>query len=262
MIKKLLPAIFILFIAPGICAQNVWKNKKCAVSLTYDDALNVHLDNAIPLLDSLGFKGTFYLSGYSRGFSERIPDWKKASQHGHELANHTLFHPCIGNTPGREWVKPDYNLANYTVQRMTDEMRMTNILLQSVDGKTKHTFAYPCGDTKIGDSFYINKNDFVSARSTRQEMLKIDNVDLYDVGCYAINGQSGDELIALVKKAMESGTLLVFLFHGVGGEHSINVSLEAHRQLLYFLKQHEKEIWVAPFMDITEYVKAHNEKKN
>lgn len=42
----------------------VWNNKKCAVVLTYDDALNVHLDNAIPVLDSLGLKATFYLSGY------------------------------------------------------------------------------------------------------------------------------------------------------------------------------------------------------
>ena len=31
---------------------------------TYDDALNVHLDNVIPALDSLNLKGTFYLSGY------------------------------------------------------------------------------------------------------------------------------------------------------------------------------------------------------
>jgi peptidoglycan-N-acetylglucosamine deacetylase len=30
-----------------------WHHKKCAVVLTYDDALNVDLDNALPLLDSL-----------------------------------------------------------------------------------------------------------------------------------------------------------------------------------------------------------------
>src|ERR1700733_4528236 len=83
--------------------SNAWNNKKCAVVLTYDDALNVHLDNAIPLLDSLGFKGTFYLSGYFPGFRDRIKDWEKASSKGQELANHTLFHPCIGNRSGREW---------------------------------------------------------------------------------------------------------------------------------------------------------------
>jgi hypothetical protein len=48
----------------------------------------------------------------------------------------------------------------------------------------------------------------------------------------------------------------VFLFHGVGGEHSINVSQDAHRQLVQFLKQHENEIWVAPMIDVCLYLTA------
>jgi len=44
------------------------------------------------------------------------------------------------------------------------------------------------------------------------------------------------------------------LFHGVGGEHAINVGLKEHRELVRFLKDHEKEIWVAPFIDVTEYI--------
>jgi sialate O-acetylesterase len=74
-------------------------------------------------------------------------------------------------------------------------------------------------------------------------------------------GQSGDELIGLVKKAMENNALLVFLFHGVGGEHNLNVTLDAHRELLYFLKRNEKDIWVAPMVDIAEYVKEYNQQK-
>lgn len=46
------------------------------------------------------------------------------------------------------------------------------------------------------------------------------------------------------------GTLLVFLFHGVGGSHNINFSLEAHRQLIYFLKQHESDFWNVTMVDI------------
>ena len=30
-----------------------WKGKKCAVVITYVDAIDQHLDNAIPVLDSL-----------------------------------------------------------------------------------------------------------------------------------------------------------------------------------------------------------------
>jgi sialate O-acetylesterase len=61
---------------------------------------------------------------------------------------------------------------------------------------------------------------------------------------------------------MQTNTFLVFLFHGVGGEHSLNVSLEAHRQLLHYLKQQEKQIWIAPFIDIAEHVKKYQASKN
>jgi hypothetical protein len=47
----------------------------------------------------------------------------------------------------------------------------------------------------------------------------------------------------------------VFLFHGVGGEHSLNVSRGDHRMLLFFLKQNEKDIWVAPMIEISQYVR-------
>ncbi|HSU49987.1 MAG TPA: polysaccharide deacetylase family protein [Segetibacter sp.] len=238
--------------------QSIWNNKKCAVSLTYDDALNVDLDNAIPALDSVGLKASFYLSGYS-GAINRIDEWRAIAKYRHELGNHTLYHPCTGG-PGRSFVTADYDLSKYSIRRITDEIRMTNTLLKAIDGKTKRTFAYPCGDTKIGDSSYISsmKNEFVAARGVKPEMSKINQIDLYNVNCYGINGETGDQLIALVKKAMETNTLLVFLFHGVGGGHSLNVTLQAHSQLLHFLKQNEKDIWIAPMIDIAEYVKSHH----
>jgi peptidoglycan-N-acetylglucosamine deacetylase len=236
----------------------VWHNKKCAVVLTYDDALNVHLDNVIPILDSLGFKGTFYLSGFFPSFRERITNRISVAKKGHELGNHTLFHPCEGKAQGREWVKPDYDLNTYTIQRIVDEISMANTLLEAMDGKTKRTFAYPCGDMKASDSSYVDqiKKTFAGARGVGGKMQKLNEIDLYNIGSYLINGQSGDKLINLVKKAIENNSLLVFLFHGVGGEHSLNVSLSDHRKLLYFLKQNEKDIWVTPLIDVVEYIRS------
>jgi peptidoglycan-N-acetylglucosamine deacetylase len=236
----------------------VWHNKRCAVVLTYDDALNVHLDNVVPILDSLGFKGTFYLSGIFPGFEKRINDWKLTAKNGHELGNHTLFHPCEGKAPGREWVLPDYDLNIYTTKRIVDEIKMANALLEAMDGKTQRTFAYPCGDMKAGDSSYVDKirKIFPGARGVEGKMQKLIEIDLYDIGSYMINGQPGEQLIALVREALKNNSLLVFLFHGVGGEHDINVSLDAHSKLLHFLKQNEKDIWVAPLIDAAEYIKT------
>jgi sialate O-acetylesterase len=243
--------------------KTLWHDKKCAVCLTYDDALNVHLDNVVPILDSLGLKGTFYLSGYFPAFRERVAEWKSVAAKGHELGNHTLFHPCTGELPGREWVKPDYDLGIYTMQRLVDEIRMANTLLEALDGKTKRSLAYPCGDTKIGDSSYVDeiRDDFVAARGVQGEMPRIEEIDLFNVGSHVINGQSGEELIDLVKQAMQKNALMVFLFHGVGGEHSLNVSLNDHRKLLHFLKQNEKDIWIAPFVDVAEYVRERKHGK-
>ena len=243
---------------------NDWNRKRAAVVLTYDDALNVHLDNAIPLLDSLGLKATFYLSSYSPGCRTRLNDWRKAAMTGHELGNHTLFHPCVGNSSGREWVIADYDMSKYSVRRMVDETRMNNVFLEALDGKTQRTFAYTCGDMKVGDSFFINhlKNDFIAARAVRHQMRSIREIDLYNVDCYAINGDTGAQMIELVKSAIQKGSLLVFLFHGVGGEHALNVSLPAHRELLRFLKEQEKQIWIAPMVDVGKYIiKVQSDKK-
>jgi len=264
-IKRAAYAGLLMTFAFPLYAQNnaAWRNKKCAVALTYDDALNTHIDNVVPLLDSLGFRGTFYLSGFFPGFKARVKDWIAVGKQGHELGNHTLFHPCEGKAPGREWVKPDYDLNNYTPQRIIDEIRMASTLLEAMDGKTKRTFAYPCSDMKAGDSSYVDaiKSDFIAARAVEGKIQKLDEVDLYKIPSYMINGQSGDEMIALVKKAMETNSLLVFLFHGVGGEHNLNVSLTDHRKLLLFLKQNEKDIWVAPMVDIAQFIKDYNQRK-
>ncbi|MFL5810251.1 MAG: polysaccharide deacetylase family protein [Flavisolibacter sp.] len=247
-------------------AQNnaPWNGKKCAVVVTYDDAVSQHLDNALPVLDSLGLKATFYITAYSPACRTRLKEWKKVSASGHELGNHTLFHPCIGDQPGREWVPTDYKMNNYTVRRMVEETRMTNAFLEALDGKSKRTFAFTCGDTKVNDTSFIDlmKNDFVAARSVRGQMHTIDQVKLYDVDCYVVNGETGDQLIAWVKQAMESKSLLVVLFHGVGGGNALNVSLPAHRQFLRYLKQNQKDIWIAPMIQVAEYVKKYQENSN
>jgi peptidoglycan/xylan/chitin deacetylase (PgdA/CDA1 family) len=239
--------------------KGVWNGKSCAVVLTYDDALDVHLNNAIPLLDSLGLRGTFYLSGFFPGFEKNIARWKAAAKRGHELANHTLFHPCLGNIAGRDWVKPESDLSRYTVQRMDNEIRMTNILLKTLDGQSGRTFAFPCGDTKINGVDYYKPiaGDFVAARGTTSEMKPITALDFNNIGSYAINGQTGEEMIELVKKARATHSLLVFLFHGVGGEHSLNVALPEHAKLLRYLKQQSADVWVAPFIDVARYARAH-----
>jgi len=238
-----------------IYAQS-WNGKQCAVSLTYDDAIDIDLDNVVPALDSLGLKGTFYIIGSSPVVTNRIPEWRKAAMNGHELGNHTSFHPC--NSKGRSFVTPETDLSLYTLKRIHSDALMTNTLLSAIDGKTERTFAFPCGDRKIGDTLYYEgmKQHFVAARGVTGGSKTAANVDLSDINCYMINGQSAEYMINLVKKAQQEHTLVVFLFHGVGGGHGLNVARGEHTKLLQYLKSQEKDVWIAPMVDVARFVQA------
>jgi sialate O-acetylesterase len=235
-----------------------WHSKQCAVVLTYDDAIDIDLDNVVPALDSLQLKGTFYLIGNSTVVGKRLNEWRAAAKNGHELGNHSMFHPCDGSLPGRSFVTPDGDLSKYTVTRAVQEVRANNILLKAIDGKDKRTFAYPCGDLKIGGlNFYTElRKDFAGARGVSPGLQTARQVDLDNIDCYSINGQNADYMINLVKQAQQSHTLLVFLFHGVGGGHSLNVAKAEHSKLIHYLKDHENDIWVAPMVDVAEEIKS------
>lgn len=252
--------VFIFLFLSLLCHAQTgqpWHGKKCAVVITYDDAIDQHLDNAAPVLDSLGLKATFYITAFSHSMQNRLSEWKKLATNGHELGNHTLFHPCIGG-PGREWVAKQNDLRNFTVKRMENEVRMANLFLHALDGKTKRTFAFTCGDMKIDDSLFINgmKNDFVAARAVRNEMHKINEIDFYNVDCYMVNNHSFQQMKEWVDRAVETNSLLVILFHGVGGGNALDVSLPAHREFLRYLKRNEKDVWVAPMVEVAEYIKS------
>jgi len=255
---NLLPLLLLLCTLTFAQDTKVWNNKQCAVVLTYDDAIDINLDNVIPALDSLKLKATFYLIGSSPVINKRLSEWRKVALNGHELGNHSLFHPCDGSLPGRSFVGPENDLSKYTITRAVNEIRLNNTLLNAIDGKTIRTFAYPCGDLKIGGvNFYTAlQKDFAGARGVSSGLQNAAQVDLDNINCYSINGQSAEYMIALVKKAQQSHTLLVFLFHGVGGGHSLNVGLSEHSKLIHYLKEHEKEIWIAPMVDVAQNIKT------
>ena len=100
------------------------------------------------------------------------------------------------------------------------------------------------------------KNDLAGARAVRARMQKVEEINPYDFDSYMINGETGEQLINLVKQAQSEGKLLVFLFHGVGGEHSLNVSLPAHRELLRYLKENEKEIYIDTMLGVAEHSRS------
>jgi sialate O-acetylesterase len=211
----------------------------------------------IPALDENCFSGTFYIPGKAKTLKPRLEDWRVASEK-HELGNHTITHPCDGSLPGREWVNPNFDLSKYSVEQMVNEVKVANILLQAIDGKTERTFAYTCGDMEAGGANFVEliKPELVAARSVERKYNYKDSIDLFNVYCFSMNGHSAAEMIAIVEKGMAENALTVFLFHGVGGEHSMNVSEEDHLQLVNFLKHNEANIWVDNMVEVAKYIQT------
>jgi peptidoglycan/xylan/chitin deacetylase (PgdA/CDA1 family) len=236
-------------------SDRLWNGKKAAVVLTYDDALDVQLDNVIPALDSLGFKGGFYLTADFPGSKNRIQDWRKAAANGHELGNHTLFHPCDASKPGRSWVSPSNDLSKYNTEQIVREIEMTNVFLESLDGKKERTFAYTCGDTQSGEGSFIEKikNQFVSMRGIRGQINKLETLDLNNIDCYVIDNNNAGQLVAWAEKAKEEHGLMVVLFHGVGGGHSINTDRKKHNDFLKYLKKNQNDFWVTTMLEASKF---------
>jgi peptidoglycan-N-acetylglucosamine deacetylase len=215
-IKTIATFLLFIFFATLVSAQTnqPWKGKKCAVVLTYDDGLDVHITNALPALDSLGLKATFYIANYMGGLQTQIPGWRAAAAKGHELANHTMFHPCEGGRPGREFVNADYDMNNYSMRRITNEIRAMNAVLYAIDAKANRTFAFPCGDNKVHDTAYIDSLhiEFIAARGVAGTIPTIDKVDLYDFPGYGVFNNSGESMIQWVKEAEAKQGLAPALF--------------------------------------------------
>jgi peptidoglycan/xylan/chitin deacetylase (PgdA/CDA1 family) len=254
--------LFLLLTLQSFCQtapnKNVWNGKQCAVVLTYDDALNVHLDNAIPILDSLNLKATFYISAYADGYKNRLNEWRKVAQNGHELGNHTLYHPCDATPKDRSWVAPENDLSKYSLKQLIREVEVTNTILESIDQKNERTFAFTCGDKLVENKDFTNdlSSKFTALRGVTEKINAINEVNLNDINSIAVIGENENQLIQWTKKAMESGKLLVFLFHGVGGEHSMNISLKQHSKLLHFLKDNENKIWITTMNDAAKLIKT------
>lgn len=260
--NKLILLVVIFYSISPIFAQSTedkyWNNKQSCVVLTYDDATDSHLDYVLPVLDSLNLKATFYIPGHSQCLYKRMNEWKKLASEGHELGNHTLFHPCHGKSLKREWVKPDHDLDDYTVEQFLDEIRIQNTLLKAIDGKTNRTFAYTCGDLYVAGENVVPrmKEYFVAARGVQGGLNYQENIDLYNLTILSVSGQTIGVLKSRVDDAIREKALLVFLFHGVEKGSPLSTSYAIHKELVEYIESKESDIWIAPMVDIANFVKG------
>ncbi|SES64197.1 polysaccharide deacetylase family protein [Thalassotalea agarivorans] len=232
-------------------------NAKIAVSLGYDDSLASHLDTAVKDLNDFKLKGTFYLTLSHPSIANRIDEWRDVAKQGHELANHSLFHPCSATPKGREWVSEANNLDTKTIAAMAQEIQLANHYLHAIDGNNQRTFTAPCGDqfTKNGNYLPAIANLFEGMKTHIGPSPKnIASLNRMDLPTWAPHQVDGKTLIDYVKSAEKTGTIASFTFHGIGADH-LAVSQKAHRELLAYLSEHSDKYYVDTYLNISLYLK-------
>jgi peptidoglycan/xylan/chitin deacetylase (PgdA/CDA1 family) len=220
-----------------------WPNgAEAAVSLTYDDSLNSQLQYAVPVLDRYGIKATFFLSGGN------MQAFAPLAKSGHELASHTVHHPC---NPG---------LASLSLDEMAEELDAGIAAVQALGVSGKLTFAYPCGQSQLKNmESYVPlvKGRFRAARGVGAAIALPDSVDLFNIpALFPPTSSDGTDVIAFIERAVQSHGWAVLGVHGVSeaGEY-LQLPQSAHDKIVAYLAEH-KNIWTAPFGSIADAVAA------
>lgn len=227
---------------------------KLAVSLSYDDALNSQLDNVVPALDKYHFKGSFYVVVNSPVMNSRLDEWRAVASSGHELGNHSVYHPCRGSLPNRDWVAAHHDLDHYSVTQMIEELNVANTFLKAIDGQSERTYTVPCGDTVIGadsqssEQYLSQLHDLFTAVKGQGDDARFSLI-LYP------EGQNGKTLIDYIRNIPADTLLVNIIFHGVGGDY-LSVSSEAHAELLTFLADNRDTYYVDSYINLMKYVES------
>ncbi|QQS45685.1 MAG: polysaccharide deacetylase family protein [Acidobacteriota bacterium] len=229
--------------------------RRVALSLSFDDARLSQIDVGLPLFERLGSKATFYLVPSTA--ERRLEGWKKAAAAGHEIANHTLNHPCSGNFP---WAR-EKALENYSMEKMRSELLETNRRLEAMLGVRPVSFAYPCGQTFIGRGIDTRSyvplvaEHFITGRGWMDEAPNDPAwCDMAQLTGIEMDGRDFEQILPIIERAREAGHWVVLGGHeiGQGGNQTTRVAML--EKLVRYAQDPANQVWLAPVGTVAKYV--------
>lgn len=233
------------------------KGKKMGLSLTFDDARFSQADKGIPLLDRYGVKGTFYV--IAKNMQHRLEAWKNAAINGHEIGNHSIYHPCSGNF---DWSK-ESALEDYTLLEMYTELDSANNVIKKNIGVYPNSFAFPCGQTFVGRGkntksyIPIVSELFETGRGYNNESPNDPSFcDMSHLMGMNLDGKSFDQIKKTIENAKSSGKWLILVGHEtniVGDGISLLSTIDA---ICNYALDPANGIWIDNVHNIALYVNS------
>ena len=231
------------------------QGKEAAISLSFDDGRSSQVEGGTALLDSFYTKATFYV--VPSAVEERLEGWKKAVASGHEIGNHSLYHPCSGNFV---WSR-EHALENYTLDSMQTELTKANNLIQKLLGVKPIVFAYPCGQKFVGRGIHVKSyvplvaRMFITGRGYMEETPN-DPVftDFAQITGIEMDGKDFEQILPLLREARKNGHWVVLAGHEMAEGGVQTTRLTMLRKLIAYARDPENKFWIAPVGTIATYI--------
>ena len=225
---------------------------KAAVSITFDDAYISHVRRAMPLLESYGFRGTFFLivdKLFRRGIytnvrpSAPISEWQAAAARGHEMASHTVSH---------------VPLDTIEVHQMRAELINSKAILDSLFlGEPVVSLAYPFSRTNAVVSA-VASSIYQSGRVGPPTDGSVVYNDPATVDLMSLKAFFPCSTVAQWHSAVEftiaGNGWLVEALHPIDELGFCRVATEDFADHLHYLSQQRPALWVAPVRDVVERI--------
>ncbi len=228
---------------------------RVALSLTFDDARDSQLDVVMPIIEAHGLRATFYVLPVP--VSRRQAEWQALVQHGHEIGNHTVSHPCSGNFG----FSRTNALEEYSLARMEAEIDEASDRTERLLGVRPESFAYPCGQSFVGRgedrASYVPlvARRFCAARGYGSETSNDPRrCDFAHLEAFTIDGRDARELVALVDQVGSTGRWVIMAAHDVGEGGDQTVLADALEALC--ARAAQPDVWVAPVAEVANYLRA------
>jgi peptidoglycan/xylan/chitin deacetylase (PgdA/CDA1 family) len=230
--------------------------KRVALSLSFDDGRDSQVDGGTALLDRHGVKATFYVT--PPAVERRLDGWKAAVKSGHEIANHSLTHPCSGNFA---WSR-SRALEDYTLERMERELVEANRRIADLLGVVPVSFAYPCGQTFVGRGVNARSYVPVAARlfaTARGWLDEAPNdpayVDFAQLTGIESDGKDFDDIRAIIENAAQAGLWVVLAGHDMRESGTQTTRLSMLDALCRYAADPANGVWIAPVGTVADYVR-------
>ncbi len=228
-----------------------------ALSLTFDDGISSQLDYAIPLMNELGLRGTFFQCPRGDDWRENAERWWPAYEAGHEIGNHSLSHTCsraFSDDPRATGLET-MTLAEIEADVVEAERRLSEAFPAEA-----RAYCYPCYQAHVGEGLTrqsyvpVIAKHFIAARAGGEIANHPATCDLHYLWSWTMRGNTGPEMVGLAEQCAARGRWGVLTFHGIHEGH-LSVADVEFRELCHHLHR-SKHIWVAPVAEVAQAIVA------